>query len=102
MKLKDLKLGPEALEALAQLIHERTTNLGIEIKLGHAPLAILIGEICTVEAKIDALMHLLEDKQNVSYKMYPVYVEQVCKSGIQNLLAAREAMVPKGPTLIKP
>jgi regulator of RNase E activity RraB len=73
--------------------------------MGQPPLAILIGELCTIEAKVDALMHLLEDKSNVNYKMFGVYVEQVCNAGAENNIKIREAMLskkPAGPVIVKP
>lgn len=104
MKLKDVKLTEPALAAVNEMITERMTNLGIEMKRGQPPLSILLGEICTIEIKLDALMHLIEDKAELSFKMYSFYIEMVAKSGTKNILAYREALTakPKSPLVVAP
>lgn len=103
MKLEEMEWSPETANELNSLIMERIENFGIQLKAKHPPIAILLGEIAVVEAKLDALMHMLQDKNNVTYETFDARLKQVCTDGIAVAKQTRAIMTaPQGPRIIKP
>lgn len=103
VKLADVKMDPETMVAIDRLVMERLTNFGLQLKRGHPPMAVILGEITVLETKLDALMHLLEDKSDVHYKMFDAYMQKIAVSGIERELEMRKTLTaPTGPQIIKP
>lgn len=60
MKLNELAMSPESLKAIQNLIIARVTNMGTAVRNGASTTHCLMAEICVLEAKVDALMMMLE------------------------------------------
>lgn len=95
LKLRELANSPEAMKRFAQLIFERITNLGIVTRSGSSPTQCLMSEICVLEAKVDALMFLLEEKHNVDFTEFNTYLENAATSGAATAVNIRQAMLKK-------
>lgn len=102
MKLQELQWSPETLKELNQLILERVENLAMQIQHKQPPLQILIGELAVVEAKLDALMHLIQDG-GTTFEKFDEHMRQVCIDGISIARQTRIIMNrPTGPQIVKP
>ena len=102
MKLEELQWSEPTLKNLNQLISERMHNLGLQIKAGQPPLEVVIGEMCVVEAKLDALLHLLQSKVGLTFEDFDTHMAKVCVDGITQAQQIRAILTkPKGPTIVK-
>lgn len=92
-KLKDLATSPETMKAFQQLIMERIQNLTLVTKNGASPTQCLMSEICVLEAKVDALMFLLEEKNNIDFSSYNEHLENAAKTGAATAVNIRKQMM---------
>lgn len=102
MKLQELQWSPETLKELNQLILERVENMGLQIQMKQPPLQILIGELAVVEAKLDALMHLMQDG-GTTFESFDAHMKQVCIDGISIARQTRAVMTAsRSPQIVRP
>jgi len=93
--LRELANSPEAMKRFAQMIVERIMNLGIVTRTGASPTQCLMSEIVVLEAKVDALMFLLEDKHGVDFTEFNTYLENAAASGAATAVNIRHSMMKK-------
>lgn len=92
-KLRELATSPEAVKAFGRMIVERITNLGVVTRSGSSPTQCLMSEIVVLEAKIDALMLLLEEKNDVDFTEFNTYLENAALSGAATAVNIRQSMM---------
>lgn len=92
LKLRELATSKEAMQAFGRMIIERITNLGIVTRKGSSPTQCLMSEIVVLEAKVDALMQLLEEKHDIDFTEYNTYLENAALSGAATAVNIRHTM----------
>lgn len=92
-KLKDLATSPETMKAFSQLIMERIQNLSVVTRKGSSPTQCLMSEICVLEAKVDALMALLEEKHDIDFTNFNDHLENSAKIGAATAISIRAQMM---------
>jgi hypothetical protein len=101
MSYRDGKTTPSVMGALTRYIAERLFNLEKLMKKGGAQVchssAAVLGDCVVTEAKLDALILLLE-KEGIDMSKFNDFLEESCRIGQANAISIRkqfEAMVPK-------
>jgi len=93
LKLRELATSKEAMQAFGRMIVERITNLGVVTRRGSSPTQCLMSEIVVLEAKVDALMQILEDKHDIDFTEFNTYLENAAISGAATAVNIRETMM---------
>jgi len=93
-KLAELETTPEIMVAFQKMIVERVQNMTVVTQSGASPSQCLIGEIVVLEAKIDALMLLLEE-QGIDFTKYNKYLEEAALRGAATAVNIRKQMLMK-------
>lgn len=97
MKLKEMPVSPEALQAATKMIAARIDNLRFVVQRGHAaPSECTMAEICMVEGKLDALMSFLED-QGMDFSKFNEYLATAYNQGFANAINIRTQMQNQKP-----
>ena len=95
LSLRELASSPEVMKRFGQLIVERLTNLNIVVKSGSSPVQCLMSEICVLEAKVDALMFLLEKQNDVDFTEFNKFLEDAAASGAATAVNIRHTMMKR-------
>lgn len=74
-KLKDLPVSETLMKSLQRLIMEKIQNLALATRRSQSPVHGLVAEIAVLEARLEALMSILEEKNNVDFSEYNTYLE---------------------------
>lgn len=99
-KLSDVVMTPEIIAEIQRMVIERITNLELATRSGASPVQALMAEICVIEAKLDALMQMLEDQKVLSYREFADTLIRACKGSQLTAQIIRQSMLskPNSPT----
>lgn len=98
MKLKEIQLSPRPLMAMAGAIMERMKSMAILTKRGQSLSESLVADFTVLEAKVDAVLAILEAK-GADFSELDSYLETAFKASRGNTINMREqfGIDPKGP-----
>lgn len=95
MKLKELVVSPEVLQALQKMITEKIKNVGIVQLIPNSKtteIQCLMAELCVVESKLEALMIMLDNEEK-DFSKFNEHLVTAANNGVVKAISTREQMM---------